>query len=103
MKIIDQNVLYRDHILLIVYSYILVRSILSQAIISARIHRKSRENMRTAMAEPRTSLHQNGSINLSFILVNISAATVLFSSLKHERVKHKEEKLTVLSTGGGGE
>jgi hypothetical protein len=36
MKNLDHNVLYRDHILLIVYSYILVRSILSQAIISTR-------------------------------------------------------------------
>jgi hypothetical protein len=27
MKIVDHNVLYRDHILLIVYSYILVHSI----------------------------------------------------------------------------
>jgi hypothetical protein len=34
MKNLDYNMLYIDHILLIVYSYILVRSILSQAIIS---------------------------------------------------------------------
>ena len=36
VKNLDHNVLYRDHILLIVYSYILVLSILSQAIISNR-------------------------------------------------------------------
>jgi hypothetical protein len=36
MKNLDHNALYRDHILLIVYSFILVRSILSQAIISTR-------------------------------------------------------------------
>ena len=34
MKKLDHNALYRHYILLIVYSYILVRSILSQAIIS---------------------------------------------------------------------
>ena len=36
VKNLYHNVLYRDHILLIVYSYILVRSILFQAIISTR-------------------------------------------------------------------
>jgi hypothetical protein len=36
VKNLYHNVLYRDHILLIVYSYILVRSVLFQAIISTR-------------------------------------------------------------------
>jgi hypothetical protein len=40
MKIVDHNVLYRDHILLIVYSYILFCDMLSQAIISTRAHNK---------------------------------------------------------------
>jgi hypothetical protein len=36
MKIVDHNVLYIDHILLMVYSFILPPSILSQAIISSK-------------------------------------------------------------------
>jgi hypothetical protein len=59
---------------------------------------------RTAMAEPRTSLHiWKVSIVLSFILVNIRvrlyAATVLFS-FKDHRTKYKEaEKSIEASTG----
>jgi hypothetical protein len=99
MKTVDHNVLYRYHILLIVYSYILVRSILSQAIISARIHGKSRENMRTAMAEPRTSLHTwKGSIIISVVLVRLytisgERVSLLFDQLS--RKDHISDKKTV--------
>ena len=99
MKILDHNVLYRDHILSIVYSFILPRSILSQAIISTRITWESKidSEQRPAMAEPPTSLHTwTGSIILSVVLLDISArlyaAIILFPFLKNHRINYKEAK-----------
>ena len=98
MKIVDHNVLYRDHILSIVYSFILPLSILYQAIISTRIADESKidSEQRPAMAEPPTSLHTwTGSIILSVVLLDISArlyaATILFPFLKNYRINYKEE------------
>jgi hypothetical protein len=57
MKTVDHNILYKDHILLIVYSHILLRSILSQAIISLRTTVVNKINSELEAGKPRTSLH----------------------------------------------
>ena len=82
MKNLDDNALYRYYILLIVYSYILPRSILYQRSLSIGKER------RAAMAEPLPM--QKGSIMpLSFILVYISA-TILQNTDENARwLEHK--------------
>ena len=84
---------------MIVYSFILPRSILYQAIVSTRITGESKiySEQRPAMAEPPTSLHTwTGSIILSVVLLDISArlyaAIILFPFLKNYRINYKEAK-----------
>src|SRR5919198_412189 len=91
MKNVVYNVLYRYHILLIVYSFIPVRRILSQGINQNPIT-EGEVSRRTAMAEPLQTW--KGSIILSVIVLNIPARryalSLLFSLLKDCRIKCKE-------------
>ena len=72
MKNLDDNTLYRYYILLIVYFYILARSILYESLLIGE------ERGRAAMAEPLFTL-KGSIILLSFILVNISTEQKLYT------------------------
>jgi hypothetical protein len=101
-RIFAHNALHRVHILLIVYPFIISCSILAQAIISLRtllqrgISRIDSSRRRMAMAGLVLLYNREGSIIPSGILPNIPvpvklyAAAILFSFLKHQRVKYKE-------------
>jgi hypothetical protein len=77
MKNVVYNVLYRYHILLIVYSFILVRRILSQATFQNPIT-EGEVRRRTAMAEPQM---WEGSIILSVIVLNIPV--ILYAAIRY--------------------
>ena len=97
MKNVVYNVLYRYHILLIVYSFIPVRRILSQGINQNPIT-EGEVSRRTAMAEPQM---WEGSIILSVIVLNIPARryapSLLFSFLKDCRIKCKEAAKAIMA------
>jgi hypothetical protein len=66
MQNLDHNALYRYYILLIVYSYILPRSIISQSSLSTE------KGSRAAMAEPLHSIWRKGCVILSDVMLSIS-------------------------------
>jgi hypothetical protein len=93
---------YRVHILLIVYPFMISCSILSQAIIFLRtlqqrgISRIDSNRRRMAIAGLVLLYNREGSIIPSVVLPNIPVpvklyvAAILFSFLKHQRVKYRE-------------
>jgi hypothetical protein len=86
MKNVVYNVLYRYHILLIVYSFISLSRILSQATSQNPIT-EGEVSMRTAMAEPLQTW--KGSSVLSVVVLNIPV--ILYAAIRY------------YDDGGGGE
>ena len=86
MKNVVYNVLYRYHILLIVYSFILVRRILSQATFQNPIT-EGEVSRGPAMAEPLQTW--KGSSVLSVVVLNIPV--ILYAAIRY------------YDCGGGGE